>query len=182
MKNIKTYEGFFDFLKKKEKKVVSFDDVMECLYDLTDERRIQNELNGDRFDGIFADEKYVFKRRPSLSLADDAYDFINDELHRHRNFKVRGNAIAFEMIYSDYNNPKISDAEVNELLLDCKSKLEIYDCEISYFIGWGRSEGSSSDKEWTDFMKMIDKTIKRSTFPQRPRNITVKITSPSGFN
>ena len=71
---------------------------------------------------------------------------------------------------------------MNGLLLDCKSKLEIYDCEISYFIGWGRDEGSSSDKEWTDFMRMIDKTIKRSSFPQRPRNITVKITSPSGFN
>jgi hypothetical protein len=48
MKNIKTYEGFFDFLKKKEKKEsVKFDEVMECLYDLTDEHRIKNELNGD---------------------------------------------------------------------------------------------------------------------------------------
>ena len=56
MKNIKTYEGFFDFLKKKEKKAVSFDEVMECLYDLTDESRIKNELNDARFDGIFADE------------------------------------------------------------------------------------------------------------------------------
>jgi len=182
MKNIKTYEGFFDFLKKKEKKAVSFDDVMECLYDLTDEHRIQNELNGDRFDGIFAGEDYVFKKRPSLSLDDDHDAFMNDELYRDKHFRVRKNAIAFEMIYSDYNDPKISDAEVNELLLDCKSKLEIYDCEISYFIGWGRDEGSSSDKEWTDFMRMIDKTIKRSSFPQRPRNITVKITSPSGFN
>ena len=29
---------------------------------------------------------------------------------------------------------------------------------------------------------MIDKTIKKSSFPERPRNITVKITSPGGFN
>ena len=183
MKNIKTYEGFFDFLKKKEKIEVTFDDVMECLYDLTDEHRIKNELNGDRFDGIFADEKYIFKRRPSMSLGYEHDALMNDEIYRHRNFKVRGNSMAFEMIYSVYGNDtlKISDAEVNELLLDCKSKLEIYGCKISFFIGWGRDEGSSSEKEWTDFMSMINKTIMRSTFPQRPRNITIKITSPTGF-
>jgi hypothetical protein len=37
MKNIKTYEGFFDFLKKKEKVKVTPNDVIECLFDLTDE-------------------------------------------------------------------------------------------------------------------------------------------------
>jgi hypothetical protein len=180
MKVIKTYEGFFDFFKKKEKREpVQLDELMECLYDLTDEHRISNELNGDRFAGIFADEDYVFKKKSSMSLDDDHDAFMNDELYRDKNFKVRKNAIAFEMIY---NPSEISDSEVNELLLDCKSKLEIYDCKISFFIGWGRVEGSSSDKEWTDFMRMIDKTIKKSTFPQRPRNITIKIESPSGFN
>ena len=180
MRYLRTYEGFLDFFKKKEKKEpVQFDDLMECLYDLTDESRIKNELNGDRFDGIFTDEKYVFKRKPSMGLEDDWDAFMNDELYRDKHFKVRKNAIAFEMIY---NPSEISDSEVSELLLDCRSKLEIYDCKISFFIGWGRSEGSTSDKEWTDFMRMIDKTVKRSTFPERPRNITIKIESPSGFN
>jgi hypothetical protein len=180
MKTIKTYEGFFDFLKKKEKKVVNFDEVMECLYDLTDDHRIKNELNGDRFDGIFASEdSVVFKRRPSMGLEDDWDAFMNDELYRDKHFRVRKNAIAFEMTYT---LSEISDSEVNELLLDCKSKLEIYDCKISFFIGWGRSEGGASEKGWDDFMKMIDKTIKKSSFPEIPRNITVKITSPGGFN
>ena len=201
---IKTYEGFFDFFKKKEKKPpVKLDEVMECLYDLTDEHRIKNDLNGDRFDGIFVDDRYVFKRKPyiirleydennavSMGLGDDHDALMNDVLqilrdYRDRHFRLSSdhsssnNAISFRIIY---NPSEISDSEVNELLLDCRSKLEIYDCDIKFFIGWGRSEGSTSDKEWTDFMRMIDKTVKRSTFPERPRNITIKIESPSGFN
>jgi hypothetical protein len=62
MKNIKTYEGFFDFLKKKRLTKVSFDEIMECLYDLTDETRIKNELNGVDLNGIFASDDVVFKR------------------------------------------------------------------------------------------------------------------------
>ena len=31
-------------------------------------------------------------------------------------------------------------------------------------------------------MKMIDKTIKKTDSPDRCRNITIKITSPGGFN
>jgi hypothetical protein len=81
-----------------------------------------------------------------------------------------------------YNPSEISDSEVNELLLDCKSKLEIYGCDIKFFIGWGRDEGSSSDKEWNDFMRMIERTISKTQFPMRPRNITIKIESPNGFS
>ena len=180
MKNIKTYEGFFDFLKKKEKVKVTPNDVIECLFDLTDEYRVKNQLNFDRgLGGIFADEDVVFKKRPSMSLNYEYDALMNDELHRDKNFKVRGNDIAFNLTYKP---DEISDTEVNELLLDCKSKLEMYDCDIKFFIGWGRDEGSSSDKEWSDFMRMINKTIKRSSYPERPRNITIKIESPSGFN
>jgi hypothetical protein len=201
MKMIKTYEGFFDFFKKKEKKPpVKLDEVMECLYDLTDEHRIKNDLNGDRFDGIFVDDRYVFKRKPSMGLGDDHDALMNDVLqilrgYRDRHFRLSSdhsssnNAISFRIIYTPYEGyytqdgeSKISDSEVNELLLDCSSKLEIYGCKLSFFIGWGRDEGSTDDREWNDFMRMIDKTIKRSTFPQRPRNVTIKITSPTGFN
>jgi hypothetical protein len=180
MKNIKTYEGFFDFLKKKEKVKVTPNDVIECLFDLTDEYRVKNQLNFDRgLDGIFAGDNHVFKKRPSMSLNYEHDALMNDELYREKNFKVRGNDIAFNI---NYDTDEISDSEVNELLLDCKSKLEMYDCDIKFFIGWGRDEGSSSDKEWSDFMRMINKTIKRSSYPDRPRNITIKIESPSGFN
>ena len=178
MKHLKRFnEGFFDFLKKKEKVKVTFDDVMECLYDLTDEHRIQNKLNGDHLDGIFNDEDVVFKK--ITSGVEDVDAFMNDVLYRDKNFTVRKNAISFRMIY---NPSEISDEEVNELLLDCKSKLEIYDCKISFFIAWGRDEGSSSDKEWNDFMRMIEKTISKTQSPMRLRNITIKIESPAGFN
>ena len=178
MKYLKRFnEGFFDFLKKKEKVKVTFDDVMECLYDLTDEHRIQNKLNGDHLDGIFNDEDVVFKK--ITSGVEDVDAFMNDVLYRDKNFTVRKNAISFRMIY---NPSEISDEEVNELLLDCKSKLEIYDCETSFFIGWGRSEGGSSDKQWSDYLKMISKTVERKKYPPGHRNITVKITSPNGFN
>lgn len=179
MKNIQTYEGFFDFLKKKEKKEVKLDEIMDCLYDLTDEHRIKNALNGDKFDGIFVDGDVVFGIKPSLSLDDDYDALMNDDLYRNKNFTVRKNSIGFNMTYSPN---EISDSEVNEILLDCKSKLEIWGCKISFFIGWGVDEGSSINKEWTDFMKMIDKTIKKTDSPDRCRNITIKITSPGGFN
>ena len=159
MKTIKTYEGFFDFLNKKEKKEVTLDDIRECLYDLADESRIKNQLNGVKLDGIFA----------------DIDDLDNKPSYIEKNFTVTGNVITFNFIY---NPNEISDKEVNELLLDCKSKLEIYDCETSFFIGWGRDEGSSSDKEWRDFKKMLNKTIGDNN---RTRNITVKIESPNEF-
>lgn len=173
MKTIKTYEGFFDFLKKKEKIKVTFDDVMECLYDLTDEHRIQNELNGDGFDGIFASDDVVFGKNG------DVIRLRNCLMMRLNRSFIKSSAVSFEFTYK---KDEISDAEVNELLLDCKSKLEIYDCQISFFIGWGRSEGSSSDKEWSDYLKMISKTVERNKYPPSHRNITVKITSPNGFN
>jgi hypothetical protein len=169
MKTIKTYEGFFDFLNKKEKKEVTLDDIRECLYDLADESRIKNQLNGVRLDGIFASN--VLKK-DLFSFTDD---LVNKPSYIEKNFMITGNVITFNFIY---NPNEISDKEVNELLLDCKSKLEIYDCETSFFIGWGRDEGSSSDKEWRDFKKMLDKTIGDNN---RTRNITVKIESPNEF-
>jgi hypothetical protein len=178
MKYLKRFnEGFFDFLKKKEKVKVTFDDVMECLYDLTDEHRIKNKLNGDLLDGLFTNEDDVFNKIISYHPYNQVS--MNDELFRDKKFIVRKNAIAFRMIY---NPSEISDEEVNELLLDCKSKLEMYGCDIKFFIAWGRSEGSSSDKEWNDFMRMIEKTISKTHSPMRPRNITIKIESPNGFN
>ena len=184
MKMIKTYEGFFDFLNKKEKKDVYLDDIRSCLDDLTDENRIDNELNYDTFvnlrgKGIFANDDIIFKK--GFFSDEDKYfsTFVgvrgSAEDYREKNLLVRGNSLSFNMTYDPR---KISDDEVNNLLLDCKSKLEIYDCDIKFFIGWGRDEGGTSDKEWSDFKKMLDKTIGDRTCN---RNITVKIESPNGF-
>lgn len=176
MKNIKTYEGFFDFLNKKEKKDVYIDDIRSCLDDLVDENRIDSEIRYEsfvnvRWKGIFADDKLVFKK----GFFSDVDDLSNDNYYREKNLLVRGNALSFNMAYDPR---EISDDEVNNLLLECKSKLEIYGCEISFFIGWGIDEGGTSDKEWDDFKKMLDKTIGDKTWN---RNITIKIQSPNGF-
>ena len=176
MKMIKTYEGFFDFLKKKEKKEVTLDDIRSCLDDLVDEARIDSEIRYESFvnvrvKGIFADDDLVFKK----GFFSDVDDLSKDNYYREKNLLVRGNALSFNM---RYDPREISDDEVNNLLLDCKSKLEIYDCDIKFFIGWGRDEGGTSDKEWDDFKKMLDKTIGGNNWN---RNITIKIESPSGF-
>jgi hypothetical protein len=176
MKNIKTYEGFFDFLNKKEKKDVYLDDIRSCLDDIVDEARIDSEVRYESFvnvrgKGIFADGELVFKR----GFFSDVDDLSNDNYYREKNLLVQGNALSFNMTYDPR---EISDDEVNNLLLECKSKLEIFDCEISFFIGWGRDEGGTSDKEWSDFKKMLDKTIGDKTWN---RNITIKIQSPNGF-
>jgi hypothetical protein len=176
MKMIKTYEGFFDFLNKKEKKDVYIDDIRSCLDDLADENRIDSEIRHEssvnvRGKGIFANDDIIFKK----GFFSDVDDLSNDNYYREKNLLVRGNTLSFNMTYDPR---KISDDEVNNLLLDCKSKLEIYDCDIKFFIGWGRDEGGTSDKEWSDFKKMLDKTIGDRTCN---RNITIKIESPNGF-
>lgn len=161
MKNLKTYEGFFDFFKNKEKVEVTYNDIIECLYDIIDESRIEK---GNILGGIFASDDVIWGK---------------SEVSNHKigdfNFSGNKSAISFEMTYSPNS---ISDKVVDELLLDCKSKLEIYNCKMSFFIGWGVDEGSSSDKEWSDFITMINKTIVKTHFPNRPRNITIKIKLP----
>ena len=94
MKTIKTYEGFFDFLNKKEKKEVTLDDIRECLYDLADESRIKNQLNGVRLDGIFASN--VFKK-DLFSFTDD---LVNKPSYIEKNFMITGNVITFNFIYN----------------------------------------------------------------------------------
>jgi len=89
MKMIKTYEGFFDFLNKKEKKEVTLDDIRECLYDLADESRIKNQLNGVRLDGIFASN--VLKK-DLFSFTDD---LVNKPSYIEKNFMITGNVITF---------------------------------------------------------------------------------------
>jgi hypothetical protein len=51
----------------------------------------------------------------------------------------------------------------------------------------GNITKSQSNKEWGDFMKMIDKSLPKVGYSHKQaidadRNITIKIESPSGFN
>ena len=85
MRNIKTYEGFFDFLKKKKTKdfpPVSISEIEECLYDISDSDKIKSKLNGHQTSLHWTPRKdVVFKRNNSLSLASDHEDFIDDFIH-----------------------------------------------------------------------------------------------------
>jgi hypothetical protein len=142
---IKTYEGFFDFLKKKKKNVepVYLDDIKECLLDLTEDLRVTNTLTG-RVNGIFADVELV--------------DTSNVEIVR-----------------IQYDRDEITNDEVKRLLEICSSKLKTYDCVTSFYIGWGRDEGRSEDKEY----KSIDKLFSTITKVDRDPNILIKITAPT---
>ena len=142
---IKTYEGFFDFLKKKKKSTepIYFDDIKECLLDLTEDLRVTNTLTG-RVNGIFADVELV--------------DTSNVEIVR-----------------IQYDRDEITNDEVKRLLEICSSKLKTYDCVTSFYIGWGRNEGRSEDKEY----KSIDKLFSTITKVDRNPNILIKITASS---
>lgn len=186
MNKIKTYEGFFDFFKKKEKSgSISIDQIKDCLYEIMDESRIKSQLNGYRGFGIMADHDLVFKVKRGLSLSTD-HDDLMDELFPSRyppysysgEFSIKNGIVATTI---KYDPSEISDKEVSDILEECSYRLNSHRCKVSYFIGWGTSEGGSSEKEWTNFMSMIDKTIKRTIYPNRYRNVTIKIVPESNL-
>ena len=158
MKNIKTYEGFFDFLKKKKNvEPVYLEDIKECLYDITeDEPRIKNSLDGN-VDGIFADYDDIFKKR---SLDDDLPSYMRDDM------------VAVRLTY---NLNEISNEEVKRLLEICSSKLKTYDCLVTFYLSYGIDEGRTDDKEY----KSVDKLFNEINIVDRRPNITMKITAPS---
>lgn len=51
---------------------------------------------------------------------------------------------------------------------------------MSFFIGWGRDECGTSDREWSNFKKMVDRVM-GNWKTNSIRNITIKIESPNGF-
>lgn len=188
MRNIKTYEGFIDFFKKKKTKdfpPVSISEIEECFYDISDSDKIKSKLNGHQTSLHWTPRKdVVFKRNNSLSLASDHEDFIDDFIHIYmtprydeisKKFDIRDNMLSTSFSYSPED---ISDDEVTEIVSDCESKLKMYGCDVSYFIGWGRDEDSfnscgTSHKEFTDFHKMILPFSKKSK--DLVRNIVIKI-------
>jgi hypothetical protein len=161
MNKLKTYEGFFDFLKKS-KKSITHRDILDCLYDIYDESRITSELNGN-VDGIFHE----------LSDIVDSRDNIDG-------LKIIGDIATFKL---QYDPNEIYDNEVSEIFKNCQSHLSGYDCEMTFFIGRGKSEGTSWDKEFSDLNKMISKTINRMEYGKKCiRNITIKIKAKGGIS
>lgn len=194
MRNLKTYEGFFDFFKKKNYDPISINQLLDCLLPLTDNDKIKSELNGDRLSGIFPSDDYVFKNN-TLSLDSEHEKFINDALRdagliNHR-LDIRGNVIAFKIQYSPIATDSylrnqtwsgISDDEVDSIMKECQEILEGFDCQMTFFIGRGGDEGTSWDKEFWSVKTMVDRTVKRMDYGQDCiRNITVKIKALGGI-
>lgn len=183
MKNVKTYEGFLDFFKRKTKSTepVYMDDIKECGYDLLHDRRIEAYVDGRTPGGIGHDFDKVFGIRS-----------MNDSLGLPRN--VRGNMIIIQFRYTLLSEDKnaysgvsgiqarqqesgnaISRNEMSEMLKDFADKLETLDCRASFYLAWGYDEGRTDDKEYKSIDKAIDVIYKTDRTPL----VTMKITAPS---
>ena len=200
MKNIKTYEGFFDFLKKKKTytEPIYLDDIKECLLDLTEEISIENSLDGINNTPEWAEKidfhsyDKVFNTKRGMSLDHDHEDLMNDALGI-PNY-IKGNMMAVRITYrptvmkqfiasvDDTNN--ISHEKVKRLLDICSSKLKTYDCITSFYLSWGYitnagivsvSTGNYKDKEY----KTTDDLFRDIINLENKPNITIKITTPS---
>ena len=194
MKTIKTYEGFFDFFKKKNYDPVSIRHILDCLLPITDrEGDIKSWLSGYDLDGIFADESQIVKSKS------DHDGFLNNVLRDARRadtggLEIIGNVSYFWMQYAqrEWNDGRmlrngqtwqgISDDEMSSIMKECQETLDGFDCKMTFFIGRGVGEGRSWDTEFSDFSKMIDKTVNKMEYGQEcVRNITVKIEALGGF-
>ena len=197
MKNIKTYEGFFDFFKKKNYDPITIRQILDCLLPITDCDDIKSPLKGDRPDGIFVSQDVIIGRKS------DHDQFMDDMLRRNAadtgGLEISGNIAYFKLQYcpnswndgrymqqgSDWNG--ISDDEVNSIMKECQETLEGFDCQMTFFIGKGSDEGRTWDTEFSDINKMILKTIHRIEWGRVPyardcvRNITVKIKALGGI-
>ena len=198
MRNLKTFEGFFDFFKKKNYDPISINHLLDCLLPITDNDTIKSDLTGNVRDGIFPDYSYVFKNTSSAytwsGYDSDYKKLINDAIRdagliNHR-LEVRGNLIVFKMQYSPISHSSfisgdwsgISDDEVNSIMKECQETLEGFDCQMTFFIGRGVDEGTSWDKEFWSIKTMVDRTVKRMDYGKDcVRNIMVKIKALGGI-
>jgi hypothetical protein len=189
MKNIRTYEGFFDFFKKKNYYSITIEQILDCLLPITDCDCLKSPLKGDRPGGIFADISDVVGKQ-----SDGGGIFIrrNDT----GGLEISGNIAFFKLQYcpKSWNDGRhrregsdwggISDDEVNSIMKECQETLDGFDCKMTFFIGKGVDEGRTWDTEFSDINKMISKTINKLDYSYTRdcvRNITVKIKALGGI-
>ncbi len=194
MKNIKTYEGFFDFFKKKNYDPISIRQILDCLLPITDCESIKSPLNGDRPDGIFVQRDKIVKQSDHDQFMDDMLRGDADT----GGLEISGNVAYFRLQYcpNNWNDGRygrtgsdwsgISDDEVNSIMKECQETLEGFDCQMTFFIGRGDDEGRTWDTEFSDINKMVEKTVKRMEYryyvvEDCVRNITVKIKALGGI-
>lgn len=193
MINLKTYEGFFDFFKKKNYDPIPINHLLDCLLPVTDVEKIKSDLSDNTTDGIFpsyetttGSKKYIyFPKR----FTDNGFYFVSSDsgdsevpniLFFHMQYspvEVRGNLIGVEF-------GAISDDEVNSIMKECQETLEGFDCQMTFFIGRGMSEGRAWGTEFSDINKMVNKTVKNVQYGSNVdciRNIMVKIKALGGI-
>lgn len=193
MKNVKTYEGFLDFFKRKPKSAqpVYMDDIKECGYDFLHDNRIEVFMDR-RPGGIKHDYDDIFGIKRGMSLTHDFEDLMNDTLGLPPN--VRDNKMIIEFRYTLLSEDKnaysgvsgiqtrqqegdkaISRNEMSEMLKDFADKLETLDCKASFYLAWGYDEGRTDDKEYKNIDKLMDVIYKTDRTPL----VAMKITAPS---
>lgn len=200
MINLKTYEGFFDFFKKKNYDPIPINHLLDCLLPLTDNDKIKSDLSDNTTDGIFPSyevvtggKKYIYF---SKRFTDNGFYFVSSDS---KNFSEENrlsevpNIFFFHLQYSPINTSSflrgdwsgISDDEVNSIMKECQETLEGFDCQMTFFIGRGMSEGRAWDTEFSDINKMVNKTVKNVQYVGSNvdciRNIMVKIKALGGI-
>jgi hypothetical protein len=195
MKNLKTYEGFLDFFKRKPKSTepVYMDDIKECGYDFLHDNRIATYVDGRTPGGIGHDFDDIFgiKRvgRAQMGYVTNDYE---EQLSGETPRNIRGNMMIIQFRYVLYRHLKhtdwgnqaeilpqecVSRNEITEMLMDFTEKLKSLDCVASFFLAWGYDEGSTDDKEYKSIEKMMDVIYKTTRTPL----VTMKITAPSNI-
>ncbi len=189
MKNLKTYEGFFDFFKRKPKSTepVYMDDIKECGYDFLHDNRISTYVDGTTPGGIGHDFDDIFGIKRGMDLTHDYEDEFGETPRN-----IRGNMMIIQFRYVLYRHLKhtdwgnqaeilpqecVSRSEITEMLMDFTEKLKSLDCVASFFLAWGYDEGSTDDKEYKSIEKMMDVIYKTTRTPL----VTMKITAPSNI-
>ena len=187
MINLKTYEGFFDFFKKKNYDPIPINHLLDCLLPLTDVEKIKSDLTGNTTDGIFTSIETVTKEEYSLGRSDMGKFYVGENiLFFHMQYspvEVRRN-YPMNYYYNGVEFAAISDDEVDSIMKECQYTLEGFDCQMTFFIGRGGDEGRSWDTEFSDINKMVNKTVKNVQYGSNVdciRNIMVKIKALGGI-
>lgn len=158
-------------------KNLHIDDILECLCDLTDEFRIRNDLNFDNtIDYFYGIESSISLWKSDIVVLDIPYKgmpyistmrLLETCRFKERGLKVYKNIIAFNISYSP---GVISDNSVKSLLMSCKERLNIYDCQLYFMMKW-------IEEKQSDYEKLLVNKLDNGA----SRNITIRIESPSNF-
>jgi len=119
---LKTYEGFLDFFKKKEKKEIYLDDIKDCYIDL-DFFDVKDDLiNGDILDiNLFP---HPFREDDM----DKIYrEFLNSLYDSNSSLIIEDNYVVFHIQF-------IENPEVEKYIIESSERVKkLFDCKVKIF-------------------------------------------------